>query len=48
MVLLLILLSIIKNEASLPKEACSDFKAIFADFLIGVKQASPQRHQHRV
>ncbi|HID8509614.1 TPA: TetR family transcriptional regulator [Proteus mirabilis] len=38
----------LKNEASLPKEACSDFKAIFADFLIGVKQASPQRHQHRV
>ncbi len=37
----------LKNEASLPKEACSDFKAIFADFLIGVKQASPQRHQHR-
>ncbi|WP_350421769.1 TetR family transcriptional regulator, partial [Proteus mirabilis] len=36
----------LKNEASLPKEACSDFKAIFADFLIGVKQASPQRHQH--
>ncbi|MDM3584787.1 TetR family transcriptional regulator [Proteus mirabilis] len=34
----------LKNEASLPKEACSDFKAIFADFLIGVKQASPQRH----
>ncbi len=31
----------LKNEASLPKEACSDFKAIFADFLIGVKQASP-------
>ena len=24
----------LKNEASLPKEACSDFKAIFADFLI--------------
>ncbi|TFT27651.1 TetR/AcrR family transcriptional regulator, partial [Proteus mirabilis] len=23
----------LKNEASLPKEACSDFKAIFADFL---------------
>ncbi len=38
----------LKNEASLPKEACSDFKAIFADFLIGVKQASLQRHQHRV
>lgn len=38
----------LKNEASLPKEACSDFKAIFADFLIGVKQASPQRHHHRV
>ncbi|MBI6281594.1 TetR/AcrR family transcriptional regulator [Proteus mirabilis] len=38
----------LKNEASLPKEACSDFKAIFADFLIEVKQASPQRHQHRV
>ncbi|EMH0083875.1 TetR family transcriptional regulator [Proteus mirabilis] len=38
----------LKNEASLPKEACGDFKAIFADFLIGVKQASPQRHQHRV
>ncbi len=38
----------LKNEASLPKEACSDFKAIFADFLIGVKQASPQRHQHMV
>ncbi len=38
----------LKNEASLPKEACSDFKAIFADFLIGVKQASPQRHQHRI
>ncbi len=37
----------LKNEASLPKEACSDFKAIFADFLIGVKQASPQRHHHR-
>ncbi len=36
----------LKNEASLPKEACSDFKAIFADFLTGVKQASPQRHQH--
>ncbi len=36
----------LKNEASLPKEACSDFKAIFADFLIGVKQASPQRHHH--
>ncbi len=36
----------LKNEASLPKEACSDFKAIFADFLIGVKQASPQRHKH--
>ncbi|MER1689065.1 TetR/AcrR family transcriptional regulator [Proteus mirabilis] len=36
----------LKNEASLPKEACSDFKAIFADFLIGVKQASPQCHQH--
>lgn len=36
----------LKNEASLPKEACSDFKAIFADFLIGVKHASPQRHQH--
>lgn len=36
----------LKNEASLPKEACSDFKAIFTDFLIGVKQASPQRHQH--
>ncbi len=34
----------LKNEASLPKEACSDFKAIFADFLMGVKQASPQRH----
>ncbi len=33
----------LKNEASLPKEACSDFKAIFADFLMGVKQASPQR-----
>ncbi len=38
----------LKNEASLPKEACSDFKAIFADFLTGVKQASPQRHQHMV
>ncbi|MGN6027893.1 TetR family transcriptional regulator [Proteus mirabilis] len=36
----------LKNEAPLPKEACSDFKAIFADFLIGVKQASPQRHHH--
>ncbi len=36
----------LKNEASLTKEACSDFKAIFADFLIWVKQASPQRHQH--
>ncbi|HEK2134438.1 TPA: TetR/AcrR family transcriptional regulator [Proteus mirabilis] len=36
----------LKNEASLPKEACSDFKVIFADFLIGVKQASPQRHHH--
>lgn len=30
----------LKNEATLPEDACNDFKAIFADFLAGIKQAS--------
>ncbi|MBQ0213699.1 TetR family transcriptional regulator [Proteus vulgaris] len=30
----------LKNEATLPENACKDFKKIFFDFLMGIKQAS--------
>lgn len=33
------------NEAQLPDEVCNDFKAIFSDFLMGVKQASSRTRQ---
>ncbi len=30
----------LKNETTLPENACKDFKTIFSDFLLGIKQSS--------
>lgn len=37
----------LKNEATLPENACKEFKTIFSDFLMGIKQSSINAKDHK-
>ncbi|MCO7051048.1 TetR/AcrR family transcriptional regulator, partial [Proteus terrae] len=37
----------LKNEATLPENACKEFKTIFSDFLMGIKQSSINAKNHK-